>query len=444
MIGLWADRQNPANPAISCLSSPGMRAAIDSGTDQTILKTKIMKTTELKKLAGRNRGAWRISSLAALLVCAGWSAQASLAQLNTDQLLQTDLQQLSTGLQINSASDNTVADSSTYVWQKVAPDVLALSYNAPLQSGNQDQQLLQLLMGGDPVTTKISTLALANQNIANLLAIASVATLQQAPVQQSVLKLFSDNAGATAAAQSQQSAADQLTLSLVSQSLPTQVASLAVANLLPSAVGLVKGCQEVSLSTGLRINQSSDPAQLAVYTQNGLVLQLIQNQDGYDSTLGLNTAGLSLNNASVGALLPDPVSQKVLQNPLVSADFVAVGQLSQATAMDFFQLSQSVNGNYLSSLARDNAANLAGQFGTSVIALRNLNSPYLFVSIRDQWGADAQDYNSAVFAVNIGQANVQSLCATPEPSLCLTLGGFMVVALSAKRRLKRRAILTAA
>jgi phosphotransferase system HPr-like phosphotransfer protein len=381
----------------------------------------------------------RITGLVASLACAGWSAHASLADQNTSQLLQTSLQQLSTGLQINSASDNAVAGSSAYVWQTVVPDVLALSYNGPLQSANLDQQLLQLLQGGN--VSAANNLVQANQS-----ALTSVATLQQASDQQSVLKLFSDNAAATVSAQSLQSlqslqtaTADQLSLSLVSQPAQSQVATLAIANQLPSSVSLVQACQSMSLSTGLKINQAVDPAQLALSTQNSLVLQLTQNNDGYDNTQGLNTAGLSLNNASLAALLTDAASQQILQAPLSLANFVTVGQLSQASALNFFNLSQSLNGNTSLNIAPEK-----DQFSTSVVALNNLNSPYLFVSIRDQWGADAQDYNTSVLAVNVGQANVNALCATPEPSLCLTLGGFMVVALGAKRRMNRRAEATVA
>ena len=397
-----------------------------------------MKTLNINTPTGRNHRALRSTALVVALVCAGWSTQASLAVQNTDQLLQTSLQQLSTGLQINSGSDNAEAGSSAYAWQSVAPNVLSLSYTAPLQSANLDQQLLQLLSGGDVSAANNSTLAQANQSSL------TAAALQPAVAQQSVLKLFSDNAVATAAAQNlvslQSAAADQMSLSLVNQSAQSQVASLAIANQLPTAVSLVQACQSMSLSTGLKINQAADPAQLALATQNGLLLQLTQASDGYNHKLGLNTDGLSLNNASLAALLTDPASQQVLQTPLSLANFVTLGQLSQATAQNFFNLSQSVNGNNSLSLAPEKDQ----EFSTSVVALNNLNSPYLFVSIRDQWGADAQDYNTAVLAVNVGQANVNALCATPEPSLCLTLGGFMVVALGAKRRMNRRAVATVA
>jgi len=396
---------------------------------------KIMKTLKTKSSAGKNHRALRTTGLAALLVCAGWSAQASLAAVNNEQALQSSLSQLSSGLQINSASDNAVASSSAYVWQTVAPDVLSLSYSAPAQSANLDQQLLQLLSGGS--VSAANNLVQASQS-----ALTSVATLQQASIQQSVLKLFSDNAVATASAQSLQSlqsaSSDQLSLSLVNQSAQSQVSTLAVANQLPSAVSLVQACQSMTLSTGLKINQAVDPSQLALSTQNSLVLQLTQNNDGYNNKLGLNNADLSVNNASIAALLTDATSQKVLQTPLSLGNFVSVGQLSQASALNFFNLSQSLNGNSALSLAQDDAAGLGQQFSTSVVALNNLNSPYLFVSLRDQWGADAQDYNTAVLAVNVGTANVQALCATPEPSLCFTLGGFLVVALGAKRRMNHR------
>ena len=43
-----------------------------------------------------------------------------------------------------------------------------------------------------------------------------------------------------------------------------------------------------------------------------------------------------------------------------------------------------------------------------------------------------------IIAVNVGTATIHSLLATPEPSLYLTLGGFLTLGIWAKRRLDRQ------
>jgi len=386
---------------------------------------------------------FRLPCLVALLLCAGVSARASLASLQVNQSslaaqqnLSQTLNQLSTGLQINSGADNPAGlVGNPYTWLQAAPNVLSLSYDPA--DASQQQQLLSLLQDANP---NVSQLAQANQ------AQQSVLQLQQASVQpQQVLKLIGDNDNASSLASLQQASADQ-SLSLANEQLQTSVSSLQQ-SLVPSALNLVQANQLNQLSTGLKINQAADPAQLAVSTENGLVIQLNQNNDGYNNTLGLNAAGLSVNNLSLQALLTDPASQQILQTPLTANDFVTVGQLSQTQALSFFQIAQSVNGNNVLQLFSGNSTSLAAPgagdtFSTSVVALNNLNSPYLFISIVDQSGLDAQDYNSAVLAINIGQANVHALLATPEPSMYLTLGGFLGLAIWAKRRMDRAATVT--
>jgi hypothetical protein len=425
-----------------------------------------MKTTQ--RNSDQRPVEFRLPGLLALLLCAGFSAKASLADSLSSQgdqnlLAQQSLQQLSTGLQINSAADdaaglqtlqqlssglqiNSGGGNSVYNWQQVAPNVLSLSYNAPLTQANQQQQTLLQLLGGD--SSSSSSLQLANQQTlvqSGVPTLSTASTLQQAslnnalPVQQSVLQLFSGNS-VQSSVQTLQSASAVQSLSLANQNLQTSVTTLQSANPVQSALNLVQGNQLSQLSTGLKINTAVDPSKLVVSTENGLTIQLSQNPDGYNNTLGLNTAGLSINNTSLQALFTDPASQQILQNPLTLGDFVTVGHLTQSQALDFFQMAQSVNGNNLQSLASVNGPGAGDQFSTSIVALKNLNSPYLFLSICDQSGLDAQDYNSAVLAVNISQANVKALTrifATPEPSFYLTLGGFLALAVWAKRRMDR-------
>ena len=407
-----------------------------------------MKTTQNNNGSNRLPIAFRMPCMVALLLCGGVSARASLAALqNNLSALTAQQNQLSTGLQINSGSDVLNA-ANPYTWLQAAPNVSVLNYG-----GSQvlQQQVLQLLQDGTAQTgvaqlaqanqsvTALSTLQTANSQVAQL-QVAQLQTANTTPAQaQQVLTLIGQGNTSPSGLTVQPIAANSESLSLVSQQLQTSATSLQQLSQVQSAVNLAQANQLNQLSTGLKINQAADPAQLYVSTQNGLVMQLSQNNDGYNNTLGLNTAGLSVNNQSLQALFSDAANLQNLQNPLTASDFTTVGQLSQSQALAFFQMAQSVNGNNLQSLATANAGGLgAGDtFSTSVIAMNNLNSPYLFVSIVDQSGLDAQDYNSAVLAINIGAANVHALLAAPEPSLYLTLGGFLTLAIWAKRRTDR-------
>ena len=74
-----------------------------------------------------------------------------------------------------------------------------------------------------------------------------------------------------------------------------------------------------------------------------------------------------------------------------------------------------------------------------MFAVPQLNSPYIFVTFEDLYGGGDKDYNDVVFAFNVGAATVHSLLATPEPSMYLTLGGFLAMGIWAKRRMDRLA-----
>ena len=79
-----------------------------------------MKTTK------NNRGShqFRMPCLLAVLLCAGVSARASLALQNNLQSLQAqqNLNQLSTGLKINSGNDNP-SDNNPYTWTEAQQGV---------------------------------------------------------------------------------------------------------------------------------------------------------------------------------------------------------------------------------------------------------------------------------------------------------------------------------
>lgn len=383
-----------------------------------------MKSAKRQVKIGSRTTALLTTGLLAVVLCTGVSARASLAELqNPDsQSLLAQENQLSTGLQINSGSD--LSSANPYTWLQAAPGVLSLNYN-----GGQPQQVLQLLG-----QSSVSTLSQANQQPQSSLQTLQQASISSSAVQQQTLQLLSQGDNASELVSLQQASAQQ-SLSLANQ-LQKPDNSLQQQQLSPvqSALNLANANQLNQLSTGLKINSAIDPSQLVVSTEDGLTIQLDGKSKGYKNTLGLNTDGLSVNNASLQALFTDPASQQMLQSPLTASDFTTVGHLTQSQALAFFQMAQACNGNNLLSLANDDSA--TEHFSTSVTALNNLNSPYLFISIHEKGSGD-QNYNSAVLAVNIGASNVHALLAAPEPSLYLTLGGFLALAIWAKRRTDR-------
>jgi len=63
-----------------------------------------------------------------------------------------------------------------------------------------------------------------------------------------------------------------------------------------------------------------------------------------------------------------------------------------------------------------------------------LNSPYIFLSFEDSYGGGDQDVNDTIIALNVGTATVNSLLATPEPSMAASLAGFVALAFVAARK----------
>jgi len=230
-------------------------------------------------------------------------------------------------------------------------------------------------------------------------------------------------------------AADPLGLSLTGQSLddsrPAPGAGFAPGN--PAGTG-----GPPQFRTPSQLNQIVDPSKWELTGPAGPWLPGEQLSDGYDDRLGLNTSGISLNNASAAALLGGQAGRTLLGDPLGPADFVTLGHLTQASALNFFEMARMVSDSTVPETVGDQPGGTGAQFVSTVIALKNLNSPCLFACIRDQWDSPAGDYNTVVVALNLGTTGSPALCATPEPSLCAIMAGFLGLAALLKQHLDCR------
>lgn len=189
------------------------------------------------------------------------------------------------------------------------------------------------------------------------------------------------------------------------------------------------------LGLGRFCNQQIDPAQLKTSTCNCQNQQWTQALDSTAGAFALNNIAASINQGKGPAGIYQFCNQPG-SSSITPADLMNLGNLSPAVALKFWQLAHVVDG---SKSAPNQDGSGGERLSASVVVCKNLNSPYLFLNILDQWGDGEQNFETAVLAVDIGKALQQALITTPEPSLCLTLGGFLLLAIGAKRRMDRRA-----
>jgi hypothetical protein len=226
------------------------------------------------------------------------------------------------------------------------------------------------------------------------------------------------------------------------------------ATVLPEALAFIKA----NLPEGKNNSQSPvvakvDPSKLTLANATDLRATFVYEGAGYANTLGLNTTGIGIKSGNPEIIFPNvsstdgfdnqgAVGTRTASEPLLPGDFVNLGKYAAGTTLDFFLIANGANGGntvYNSTSAASNPDHLdhVGMFSPTMFVVPQLNSPYLFVSFEDLEGGGDKDYNDVIFAFNVGAATVHSLLATPEPSMYLTLGGFLALAIWAKRRMDR-------
>jgi hypothetical protein len=233
-------------------------------------------------------------------------------------------------------------------------------------------------------------------------------------------------------------------------------------NVLPEALAFIQAnLPDAHNNTGDAKAFSVDPSMLVLAAQTSLQATFISESAGFNNTLGFNTSGIGVNGGNPELILPSASSPEDFNpnpannygpsnpsQPLLPGDFVNLGTFAAGTPLNFFLIADGANGGttvYNSGGAAANPDGFAhaGGFTPSVFAVPQLNSPYIFINFKDEWNQGDKDFNDVIFAVNVGAATVHSLLATPEPSMYLTLGGFLAVPILVKRRMDRRAAATA-
>ena len=223
-------------------------------------------------------------------------------------------------------------------------------------------------------------------------------------------------------------------------------------NVLPGALNFVAAnLPEGQNNSGNPALFMLDPSKLALATTVNLQAYFISEGAGYDNTIGFNTTGTGAAGGDPKIIFPNATSQedfnpnpantygpRTPSSPLLPGDFVNLGTFAAGTKLDFFLIANGANGGTPVYNSGGASANPDG-FNHVAAWTTSLNSPYLFLSFEDLPNGGDQDYNDVVIALNVGAKTIHALMATPEPSMYLTLGGFLALALWAKRRTDRKA-----
>ncbi len=227
------------------------------------------------------------------------------------------------------------------------------------------------------------------------------------------------------------------------------------ANVLPGALAFIRANLPEGVNNSKSpVVQKVDPSKLVLSTKTDVTATFVYEGAGYHNTLGINTTGLGVSSGNPEIIFPDASSTDGFSNqgnpgtrtsyePLLPGDFVDLGTYNAGTKLDFFLIANGANGgntvyNSINGTSTNpDSLNHVGMFSPTMFASPDLNSPYVFVSFEDLYGGGDKDYNDTIFAFNVGSAAVHSLFATPEPSMYLTLGGFVALGIWAKRRMDR-------
>lgn len=181
-----------------------------------------------------------------------------------------------------------------------------------------------------------------------------------------------------------------------------------------------------------------DPAQLQLQTMSDVRVYFISEGAGYHNTLGFNTEASGIDEGNPLLIFPDSTDPDWVS----PGDFVDLGTLDAGTSLDFFLIANGANGGS-NIFTNDAAANPDGIQHVVSFALEG--SPYLLIGFEDLFNGGDRDFNDLLFAVEIGEANVESMIASsalsfasPEPSTALILGSFCFFILGQRRRGGRR------
>lgn len=208
-----------------------------------------------------------------------------------------------------------------------------------------------------------------------------------------------------------------------------------------------------------------DPARLRLDSESEVRVYFVGEGSGIPNALGLNLEGIGIREGQPQILFPlvntpvlldeaarrarswdyyrsDVFGTPSADAPILPGDFVDLGRLPAGTMLNFFLASPE---HIYTAIPEANPDGIP-----HMVALAVEDSPYLLISFEDLLGGGDEDYEDAVFAVQVSEGNVDALLGRFDPwrmikrtarraaVLAVLIGGPLgVVALRRRLRIRR-------
>lgn len=193
-------------------------------------------------------------------------------------------------------------------------------------------------------------------------------------------------------------------------------------------------------------NVRIDPSSLYVSNDYDMRAYFVSEIADYHNTLGLNATGSGIASGNPEIVFPDTSTRdtaflggdepgdggRTNWKPLLPGDFVELGTISAGSTLDFFVISDGVQGG-TGVISTNPSANTPSYQYVAAFAFTDVNSPYILLAYEDIIGGGDEDFNDLLIAVDFGAANIQAI-VTPEPSTFLILGFLCALLLLMRRR----------
>jgi len=174
-----------------------------------------------------------------------------------------------------------------------------------------------------------------------------------------------------------------------------------------------------------------NPARLQLTNESEVRVYFIGEGSGIETALGINLEGMGADEGNPRILFPNVSTRRQLdvaarlarilrpfawlalggrsmEKPLIPGDFVDLGKLPPGSTLNFFL--NSPGQGLFNPVPERNPDGVAHMVASAVEG-----TPFLLISFEDLLGGGDQDYEDAVFAVEISDENVQALLGRHDP-----------------------------
>ena len=196
-------------------------------------------------------------------------------------------------------------------------------------------------------------------------------------------------------------------------------------SVLPDLQSFVNTNLQERVNYGGSIAHQIDPANLKLSTDAEVRTYFVSEGAGYHNMLGFNVDSTGVDAETSRLIFPDASVPNAFLNgnenakrtkrfPVLPGDFVELGTFSAGQKLDFFLVADDKQNNHpvydANPMTNPDGINHMVAFSYAVA-----DSPYLMIGFEDLFEGGDNDFNDFVFVLDIGQANVDSLVAAPEP-----------------------------